>query len=482
MARTTLTEKIIYQPAITAAATTFDGSQEGGLKIFVFDSPTAQTLELLFNSYSENDEIYIENRGPEFLEILPTDSVRLRGDFDIDGKFLAEKDSIVYIKCRGLVSGKDEFTIEGIRGGSGAAVSITQYNSTGLLVGGTQDITVIGNGFTENMLLTLTGNATLNSWTFVSRQEIVINATATGVATDQITVNYDNGDITIDTNAFDIVNEIFLMDAHPFEAGYASFRLNSATVFSERWRRSLDDQKVDIALDANGKISLASLTSLGGDVGTWLSGGDAFRVVRYNQGSLGTGTGYDLQQVTNSLQPKVASAGVLVNAGGINWAEFDATDDIETTLNSYDWLNGDYSIFSSVRFNSISNSNILNANASTLFWFRLAASTSEISFFAADPAGGFNDVRTNNDIIINSSYQLAVIKDPVNISMYKSGAVENTTAAPATDPIISEMLSGGTNETGTHPLDGYKGYDVYYQSDQTANLASIETFLFNGQA
>lgn len=54
------------------------------------------------------------------------------------------------------------------------------------------------------MLITITGNSVLNSFTFVNNNEITLNISETGSEGDNITVNYDNGTYFSDVNAITI--------------------------------------------------------------------------------------------------------------------------------------------------------------------------------------------------------------------------------------------------------------------------------------
>ena len=460
-----------YQTPITATSTTFDGTQEGADKVYVFESATDQTLDFSDAAYPKDKEIYFDVWGDGVLELLATTNVRLRGNYDIDGKFLF--DGMGALKSRGVIGGKTIFTVSGSIGGSGVAVNSTVYNTTGLLVGATQNIPVGGDGFAENMLVTLTGNATLNSWAFISRQSITLNVTATGAADDTITVDYDNGKTTTDTAAITIVSQVYLMDEYPFPYGWSYRQLSGSTTYTTRLRRSSDDQKLDIEPDTNGETSLTSLTSLSGDVATWVGAGNANVVTLYNQGT--TGTSYDVRQSTDANQPLLIDTGAMVTAGGTVWAEYDGSATSLATTNAVAWVDGDYSFFTTVRFNDLTNQQIISADSGALFWLRLRAAGDTIQFNTYDDT---TVITTDTSAVsINTNYQISVFKNGTDIEIFVNGVSETTLTAPAIDKIVSELLYMGLNESGTHPLNGYLSSIVIYDTDQRANRAAIETYL-----
>ena len=191
----------IYEDDIITTTTIFDGTQKGLNNVFVFNSENNQTVQINSGDYVENDVINIERRGSGTLEIIQGSGVRIRGIRDINNRyFVNDPNSIISLLCRG----NNEFTIIGnLKRGYTGQVNVTSYSSF-IDNGSTQNITVLGSGFSSNMLITITGNSVLNSFTFVNNNEITLNISETGSEGDNITVNYDNGTYFSDVNAITI--------------------------------------------------------------------------------------------------------------------------------------------------------------------------------------------------------------------------------------------------------------------------------------
>ena len=188
-----------FQPEITSASTTLTNTQKGLSKVYPFKSATAQTITVNPSVYVENDVINLERRGYGSVEIVQGTGVRFRGVRDVDNRFfINDTNSIVALLCRG----GNEFSIIGnLKRGSIGAVNTTSY---GLLKEGevAKDVTVIGTGFSENMIVTVSANAIQSSpFTYVSKKEIVLHLTAVGAQYDEITITYDNGDVFTDAAA-----------------------------------------------------------------------------------------------------------------------------------------------------------------------------------------------------------------------------------------------------------------------------------------
>lgn len=197
-----------YQTEITAS-TTLDGTQKGLNKVYPVNNASARTITITTGDYVENDVINIERRGQGSVEIIADTGVRIRGVRDGDNRyFINDVNSMVALLCRG----GEEFGIIGnlSRGYTGAVTTLSygtlKENDTAV------DVTVIGTGFSSNMLVTVSANATLVSWTYVSNTEITLELTAVGVEDDTVTVTYDNGDVFVDTDAITIASEIDISD------------------------------------------------------------------------------------------------------------------------------------------------------------------------------------------------------------------------------------------------------------------------------
>lgn len=132
---------------------------------------------------------------------------RLRGVRTINNEYIVNDNNSTV----GLIDlGSTEGVITGnlTRGYSGA---VTTSNYTQLRQGDTAtNVTVTGTGFSSNMLVTVSANATLNSFTVVSPNEVTLNLDAVGSSGDTVTVTYDNGDVFVDTDAITIASAIIV--------------------------------------------------------------------------------------------------------------------------------------------------------------------------------------------------------------------------------------------------------------------------------
>ena len=190
-----------YQPEITSSSTILE-LQKGLNKVYPFNKTTPQTATVNNGVYVSNDVINFERRDAS-VQIIQGDNVRFRGERDINNNFFIDhKDGISALLCRGNDGTNDVFTAIGFLKGSLGAVTTSNY--TNLAPTETNDVTVTGTSFSENMIITVTGNATLNSWAYVNTTTITLNLTSSGVSGDFITVIYDNGDVFEDTDAIEL--------------------------------------------------------------------------------------------------------------------------------------------------------------------------------------------------------------------------------------------------------------------------------------
>lgn len=191
-----------YQTENTNATTVLT-TQKGLTKVYPFNKTTAQTVQVNTGVYVANDVVNLERRGQGTVEIIKGTGVSLKGVRDIDNRFfINDPNSIVALLCRDT----NNFTILGnLKRGYTGIITTSFYSS---LVDGDVNvpITVLGTGFSANMKdPVITGNATLVSWVFVNYSQITLYLTETGIAGDNITVTYDNGDVFVDTNALTIL-------------------------------------------------------------------------------------------------------------------------------------------------------------------------------------------------------------------------------------------------------------------------------------
>lgn len=237
----------IQQTIITSNSTTFNGTQKGKNKIYPFAGTQNQEL-FIDAAYANDDFINILNDSPEFdLEIKRLNATRLTGVRDIDNKFIVPPHTMITLIGKGsnvliIVGGQN-------RGYTGAVTtsSYSPLQNTGVA----QDITVIGTGFSANMQdPVLTGNATLNSWTYVNPNQITLNITETGAVNDTITVTYDNGDITVDTDAITIIAGITILFQDDF---------TGTTINTSNWTVTNPDS-ADLTISQNDKLLFTRTT------------------------------------------------------------------------------------------------------------------------------------------------------------------------------------------------------------------------------
>ena len=189
-----------YQAEITTSTTLT--TQEGLNKVYPVNSSSDIVITVPQGVYSENDVINFERRGGGSVEFVgANNNVRLRGVRDVENRyFINDEFSWVSLICRG----GNEFSIVGrLKGGYTGAVTTSNYTIL-TDIASPQDVTVTGSGFSNNMLVTLAGNATLNSFTVNNQSECVLNITPSGSDGDLITVEYDNGNVFTDTDAITI--------------------------------------------------------------------------------------------------------------------------------------------------------------------------------------------------------------------------------------------------------------------------------------
>ena len=255
-----------YQTAITTN-TTLDGTQKGLNKVYPVDNTAARTITITTGDYVENDVINIERRGQGTVEVIADTDVFIRGVRDVDNRyFINDVNSLVSVLCRG----SEEFGIIGNlkRGYTGKVVTIS-YG--GLQSSETVDVPVTGTGFSANMLVSLSGNATLNSWTYVNNNNITLNITSSGTDGDYLDVTYDNGDVYVDEDA------IQLTDVAPiaivFETTSTSATLSPSTVTNSgstlKWTVTGDATGIydanDPTIDLSGNTGTAIITITSAD-------------------------------------------------------------------------------------------------------------------------------------------------------------------------------------------------------------------------
>jgi hypothetical protein len=454
---------IEFQSEITDTATIFDGTQKGTGKIYPFNKETAQTVTIQKDDYSENDTINIERRGLGTLEVVQGTDVRFRGVRDEENRFfINDRNSMVSLICRG----SNEFSIIGnLKRGSLGAVTTSHYLPA-LAPTQTRNITVTGTGFSANMVITVTGNATLNSWAFVSETKITLNITSSGVDGDFITVTYDNGDIFEDTNAIELVEVEFLSTNYPFDSGFGLFQMDSAQVYALRLRRSSDDAETDVGFDEYYKVGLNSPVSAGGNLYTWIGGNDGFIVTLYDQGTFGS----DLVQATKAAQPKLINAGSMYVFNDIPFLYLDGTDDWMQAVTAQQWASTNNQTITSIK------RRVALEDYATLFSDKEVSQSDSFRLYMSNGAffNGGNINLTSRDTDNTTSQVSAIRRAGVETKLYVNGTLADTDVAPTASTTNRKLNIGQIN---TVYAEGYMNHCVIWKSDKIASLANIETLI-----
>lgn len=185
----------------TLSATSFDGSQKGAFNLYRFEKETAQTVLIDPADYATGEVINIERGGNGTTEIIAPANVTHQGVRDVDNRFFVN-DPNSLVAAKKIANGK-MMIFGNLKRGYTGPVTTSQYSD--LFANTTMDVSVTGTGFSSNMKTpVVTGNATLNSWTYNSNNSITLNLTHSGAVNDLITVTYDNGDVYVDTNAITV--------------------------------------------------------------------------------------------------------------------------------------------------------------------------------------------------------------------------------------------------------------------------------------
>jgi len=469
-----------FQNEITALSTTFNSSQKGDYKMFTFNNSSNQTLTINSGIYVKNDVINIERRGLGELEIIQGAGVRFRGVRTIDNRFfVGDPNTMVSLLCRGA----ETFSIIGNLRRGGAAVTVSSYDDL-IYTDVNKSVNVYGTGFSPNMIVTITGNATqVTPFTYVNNNQITLHLTSTGAAGNAITVTYDNGDIFQDTNAIILLSSAltYVSDSNPFSFGYALFKLTKTQVYGLQVRRDSDNAIVDVKFDSAGKISLSSFVSTGVTLGTWAGTSNVFIVTKYNQGT--AGGNYNLTQSDTTKQAKLLNAGALIVQGSRTLAEFDGTNDAYSTPGNDNWCSGNLHVFADVRSKTL-------ANGVLCGYFPAAARITErLLMFRFDSTGIINANSVNEAgtstavnsgaVVINTNYNTVFSRNATNQIVYLNGVAGTPATALTAYPSESKPIEHGASidDLNANFLNGYNNYLIIYKIDNRASITSIQNII-----
>ncbi|WP_228853241.1 LamG domain-containing protein [Aegicerativicinus sediminis] len=474
-----LGDQVLPQTEITAN-TTISGTRKGLSKVYPVNAETDVEITVDKGTYVPGDVVNFKRRGSGGVSWHRGVNVRLEGKRGVDNIHrLANKGNLASVLFDRLDGSVLVGAVLGdIQGGYLGAPSVV---SADLLIEGdvAKDLTIIGSGFSENMVITMSGGATFNSWTFVSDTQITINATATGVEYDPYTIKIDNGDVLERVEA---IAGDYLFESHSFEYGWGLIKMKSSQVNAVEIRRSSDNATTNVQFDSNGKVSLSSPVEAGGDLTTWAGSDNVFIVKLYNQGN--GGSSFDIEQATAANQPKLLNAGALIVNDGRTMFEFDGSNDYLQSSGSDTWRNNDISVFADVRAKSAHNGNIIGhflqsgggTTPQRMLQFRYD-STNTIRAVVADETGGSNTQVDGPATVINTNYKTTLF-DNGNSTVYVNGVAGTSGTSPANRPSESKPFQvGGLFEIGSTYLDGFMSYVVFFKSDKEAEISDVQSLI-----
>jgi hypothetical protein len=212
----------------------------------------------------------------------------------------------------------------------------------------------------------------------------------------------------------------------------------------------------------NGELDTTSLLS-------FAEGGDVFVAKRYDQ----SGNGYDLEQVSQSAQPKIVNAGALYTFNGKPYFLTDGVDDVMRTTTNPIFGTDSRSLF------FVQKTNVAGVTGR----FNLAADTGVAGrAWLITPEIGARTVSTtwvsSTPTSITSPSLISNIYTSGNLhsgnSMWLDGVpVVRTSGNDGTIDTIDNNMTEGGNSTANF-YNGYISESIIYKSDQSANREAIE--------
>lgn len=466
---------LIPQTAITTN-TAISGTQKGTDKAYPIEGNVQLTVNKGTYTVGDVAIFYLRSGSCEFLN--GTD-VRLTGPRDINNEFhINDIKGYVFLHFEALDGDTMIVSVVGntTRGYTGAAT----ISSVGILREGdvAVDVPIVGTGFSENMTVTVSANATQSSaFTYVDHQNIIAHLTAVGVETDTVDITIDNGDVVLFEDAITIDSDVSVdvLDNHDAPYAYALFRLRSSQTYCRTIRRSSDNAVTNLGFLANGKIGLNAPVSAGGDLTTWAGSDDVFTVTKLNQGS--AGSAYDLTQADPDRQVKLLNAGALIIVDGRIVEEVDGVDDGYETANATDWANNDLTIFADVRSKSTNPGAILiqfDSSVGTLRALNFQYNSIGVRALFSNEAGSAT-ITSSSATAINTTYDAVAVSNATNTRMYIDGVAQTAHAALANRPTENLTIqSYGRSPNEDVALDGYGSYIIMYTSNKEADIATIK--------
>lgn len=473
---------IEFKTEITSISSTFDSTKKGDNSLFPFKNTSNQTLTINSGVYVENDVINIERRGSGELEIIQGTGVRFRGVRTLDNRFfVGDPNTMISLICRG----SETFSIIGNLKRGGSAVTISAYDDL-VYTDVNKSVNVYGTGFSSNMVVTISGNATqVTPYTYVNANQITLHLTSTGVAGNTINVIYDNGDVFQDNNAIVLLSSVltYVSDSNPFAFGYALFKLTKTQIYGLQVRRDSDNAIVDVKFDSFGKISLSSFVSTGVTLGTWAGSTNVFIVKKYNQGT--SGGNYNLTQNDATKQAKLLNSGVLIVQDSRMFAEFDGTNDAYSTIGNDNWCAGNLNIFADVRSKSLVSGVLCgffpNTPRTTERMLQFKYDSTGIISCVAALENGTGVTVVGGVAAINTNFNTVYSRNTTNQLVYINGTAGTASAALTTYPSESKPIENGglVDDLNTSYLNGYNNYLIIYKIDNRTSISAIQAIINN---
>jgi hypothetical protein len=247
-------------------------------------------------------------------------------------------------------------------------------------------------------------------------------------------------------------------------AAYSVRRLISTARYAMAVRRASDNAVLPIGFDANGNLDTATLAS-------FCAGTNGFVSVWYDQ----SGNGLNATQTTTANQPKIydSSTGVITK-GGKPAIEGDGTNGKHLTTSNIA-LTGDLAMIAVANFDTSSADSMIFggaiASSNKGYLWRQNATTIWVRNNIENGFGDFTvSLLTNNLFFVNRA------STTVSLSLNGSNT-NNTEAATQGLGFTINIIGGGYNDT--YSLDGTYQEMIFFDSDQSANRAGIQTNINN---
>lgn len=261
-------------------------------------------------------------------------------------------------------------------------------------------------------------------------------------------------------------------------AAYSLRKLKAAAAYSVRVRRNNDQATTDVLVDDTGSLTLSSIVSSGGSLGTWVGANSAFINIWYDQSE----NGFDIPEVGTG-GPRIINAGALDTKGALSSINFNGTSQKLEKGNSLLALDdgNPFSIFTVCA----------NTAAETVGVILTTTDLEgdKLNMLRDSRATGKGNVSIKESGV-TSDYLLSVGRsdtDQVLQSFITNGTLRSAFdngAAGGTDSVdngsyINENLRIGVQLSGTTYLAGQLQEIIIFSTDKTSDRVAIESDINN---